>query len=275
MGYGIVVWIAAVMAQAPEQAGKAAAPQAKPAVKPGANEDASARWKEARRLLLNGRYAEAEEMLKSIGDEAKKSPGGLSPALRVTVALDEAECRASQGEIARAIDGLKAAEAVDAKNADLPARLADLYLSRGDWEAAEAAMRRAEKLDADNLQARWALARLLELRGDLEKAMVAYKWFVDRYNEKKPEIVASAEALVLVGQAAERYYRASARGEELSDALNDVMNDIYEAALRVDPNCWQAPMLEGRLFSRATRSERPSRSCRVPSRSTRWRPRCW
>ncbi len=248
MGYGIVVWIAAVMAQAPEQAGKAAAPQAEPAVKPGADEDASARWKDARRLLRNGRYAEAEEMLKTIGEEAKKSPGGLSPALRVNVALDEAECRASQGEIARAIDGLKSAEAVDAKNADLPARLADLYLSRGDWEAAEAAMRRAEKLDADNLQARWVEARLLELRGDLEKSMVAYKWFVDRYNEKKPEIVASAEALVLVGQAAERYYRASARGEELSDALNDVMNDIYEAALRVDPNCWQAPMLEGRLF---------------------------
>ena len=58
----------------------------------------------------------------------------------------------------------------------------------------------------------------------------------------------SADALLLVGQAAERYYRASARGEELSDSLNDVINDIYEAALRVDPNCWQAPLLEGRLF---------------------------
>ena len=109
-------------------------------------------------------------------------------------------------------------------------------------------MRRSAKLDADNLQSRWVKARLLELRGDLEKSVIAYKWFVDRYNEKKPEIVVSAEALVLVGQAAERYYRASARGEELSDALNDVMNDIYEAALHVDPNCWQAPLLEGRLF---------------------------
>ena len=58
-------------------------------------------------------------------------------------------------------------------------------------------------------------ARLLELRGELEKSVVAWKWFVDRYNEKKPEIVTSAESLVLVGQAAERYYRASARGQEL------------------------------------------------------------
>ncbi len=77
---------------------------------------------------------------------------------------------------------------------------------------------------------------------------MAWKWFVDRYNEKKAEIVKSAEALVLVGQAAERYYRASARGEELSDALNDVLNDIDEAALRTDPNCWRAPLEEGRLF---------------------------
>ena len=80
------------------------------------------------------------------------------------------------------------------------------------------------------------------------KPSSVWKWFVDRYNEKRAEIVTSPEALLLVGQAAERYYRASARGEELSDSLNDVINDIYEAALRVDPNCWQAPLLEGRLF---------------------------
>ena len=160
----------------------------------------------------------------------------------------KAECQASQGEYAKAIDGLKAAAAGEPKSADLVARLADLYLTRGDWEAAEAAMLQAEKLDPDHLQARWVEGRLLELRGELEKAVVAWKWFVDRYNEKRAEIVTSADALLLVGQAAERYYRASARGEELSDSLNDVINDIYEAALRVDPNCWQAPLLEGRLF---------------------------
>ena len=109
-------------------------------------------------------------------------------------------------------------------------------------------MKRALKLDENHLQARWVEARLLELRGELEKSVVAWKWFVDRYNEKRAEIVASADSLILVGQAAERYYRASARGEELADGLNDVINDIYEAALRADPNCWRAPMLEGRLF---------------------------
>ena len=109
-------------------------------------------------------------------------------------------------------------------------------------------MKRAEKIDPDHLPARWVEARLLDLRGELDKAVVAWKWFVDRYNEKRAEIARDAEALLLVGQAAERYYRATARGEELSDSLNDVINEIYEAALRADPNCWQAPWLEGRLF---------------------------
>ena len=129
--------------------------------------------------------------------------------MRVTLALDLAECQASQGEYAKAIDGLKAAELENVKNADIPARLADLHLWRGDWEAASAAAARAITRDPNHLQARFVQARLLELKGDLEKSIDAFKWFVDRYNEKQAEIVTSAESLVLVGQAAERYYRAT------------------------------------------------------------------
>jgi cellulose synthase operon protein C len=246
MGYGMLVWIAAVVAQGQEPAAKAIAPADNAAAPVG--EETSTRIKEAQRLLRNGRYAEAEEKLKAIRDEAKAAPGRLSPEVRIAISLDEAECRASQGEYGKAIEGLKAAETEHPKNADLPARRADLLVLRGDWDAADGATKRALKLDANHLQARWVEARLLELRGEIEKSVVAWKWFVDRYNEKRAEIVASADALVLVGQAAERYYRASARGEQLADGLNDVINDIYEAALRADPNCWQAPMLEGRLF---------------------------
>ena len=63
--------------------------------------------------------------------------------MRATISLDEAECQASQGEYGKAIDGLKAAEIEHPKNADLPARLADLYLLRGDWEAADERLRAA------------------------------------------------------------------------------------------------------------------------------------
>jgi Tfp pilus assembly protein PilF len=236
---GIVIVLVMAVAQAKQ-------PAAKPPPKEAQLREV--KLTEARRLLQNGRYAEAEEALTAIESEAKKQPGGLTRRLQAVLALAKAECQASQGEYAKAIKALEAAAAIDPKNPDLSAQVADLYLTRGEWQPAEAAALAALKLDPDHLRARWVKARLLELRGELDKSVVAWKWFVDRYNEKKDEIVKSAEALVLVGQAAERYYRASARGEELKDSLNDVINDIDEAALRADPNCWRAPLEEARLF---------------------------
>src|SRR5262249_61547795 len=93
----------------------------------------------ARRLLQNGRYAEAEEAYASVEAEAKKKPGGVPPAVRLAVELGKAECRASQGEYARAIKGLEELTAREPKNADVAARLAELKFDRGDWEAADAA----------------------------------------------------------------------------------------------------------------------------------------
>ena len=144
--------------------------------------------------------------------------------------------------------GSRRPSAGEPKNADLLARLADLYLTRGDWNAAQAAMLQAEEARSRPLAGAVGRGRLLELRGDLEKAVVAWKWFVDRYNEKRAEIVASADALLLVGQAAERYYRASARGEELSDSLNDVINDIYEARAAGRPQLLASPLARREAF---------------------------
>ena len=166
-------------------------------MKAPADQVMSSKRQEARRLLRNGRYAEAEEALSAVELDAAKAPGGLTTALKAELALDRAECQASQGEYGKAISGLKSIAAEAPQNADLPARLAELYLVRGDWEAAETAVRQAEKLEPDHLLARWVEARLLELRGELDKAVVAWKWFVDRYNEKKPEIVKSSERLAL------------------------------------------------------------------------------
>jgi tetratricopeptide (TPR) repeat protein len=212
MRYGIVMVVAAILAQEPGakvQFEKARDP-GKAAAKAEAT-PADSELKEARRLLHNGRYAEAEEALTAVQSAASKRPGGLTPALKVAMALGLAECQSSQGEYAKAIEILKAVEAGDPRSADLPARLSELYLERGDWEAAEAAMKRAEKIDPDHLAARWTEARLLDLRGETEKAVVACKWFVDRYNERREEIRRNADALLLVGQASERYYRATAR----------------------------------------------------------------
>jgi cellulose synthase operon protein C len=252
MAYSIVMVAATIVAQgvapAPKAQEKVAAPAPKAQEKATAPVAAEKELKEARRLLQNGRYAEAEEAYSALLADSKKEPGKLTAPLRAASVLGLADCQSSQGDYDEAIQRLKAAEAESPTNADFPARLADMYLTRGDWDAAEAAMRRAEKIDPDHLQARWVEARLLELRGELEKAVVACKWFVERYNEKRAELRKDADALLLVGQASERYYRASARGEELSESLNNVINELYETALRVDPDCWRAPLLEGRLF---------------------------
>jgi cellulose synthase operon protein C len=243
MAYGIVAVLAAVVAQV-------GGPVPKPSDKPGGGAPAVAvaQIKEARRLLQNGRYAEADEAYTAALAGAEKAPGALTPALKVAIGLGKAECLASQGDYVKAIASLSALEAQEPKNADVRARLANLHLIRGDWPAAETALNEALALDADHLLARWVQTRLLELHGELDKSVAAFKWFVDRFNDKNPEIVKNSDALLLIGQAAERYYRATARGEELKDSLVDVITEIYEAALAVDPNCWQAPWLIGRLY---------------------------
>ncbi len=244
MAYGIVAVVAAaaLIAQAGEPAPKTSEK------KPDGGAAAAVQIKEARRLLQNGRYAEADEAYAAVEAQAKKAPGGLTAALKVAVVLGKAECLASQGDYGKAIGELTTLVAQEPKNADVPARLANLYLIRGDWPASDRAMRQALALDANHLLARWVQARLLELHGEVDKAVAACKWFVDRFNDKRPEIVKNADALLLIGQAAERYYRATARGEELKDSLVNVISEIYEAALAADPNCWQAPWLVGRLY---------------------------
>src|SRR5262249_54836341 len=172
-----------------------------PAADPGAKTQASAAktaaLKDARRLLQKGRYAEGGGAFAAVQAQAAKQPGGPSPPLRVGVGPGQTQVHAGPGEMVKAIAGLKTAAAEEPKNPDLPAQLAYLYLDRGDWEAAEAAMRQAEKRDPDHLQARWIEARLLELRGELDKAITAWKWFVDRYNAKKPQILHNPDALPL------------------------------------------------------------------------------
>ena len=140
MGYGIVMVLMAIVAQAAEPA-RGAEGQ----VKTPSDQAAGSKLQEAHRLLRNGRYAEAEEALAAIEARGPEGAGRLStPALALALA-GKSECQASQGEYAKAIDGLKAAAAEEPKNADLPARLAELYLTRGDWEAAEAAVRPAPR----------------------------------------------------------------------------------------------------------------------------------
>ncbi len=200
----------------------------------------------ARDLWKVGKYAEALEAF-----DALLARGDAPPEVRDAAALGRADCLDSTGEPDKAIAGLReAAGAKDRKagNADLWARLADIQFSRGDWDGAGASAREAIKLKADHLLGRWVEARLLDARGDRDKALQACRWFVDHQADHKDELEKDAAGLLIVGQAAERYIRATFREEELSEELNKVINHLYEVALKLDPNCWQAHWLEGRLF---------------------------
>ena len=201
---------------------------------------------QARDLWKVGKYAESLEAFDAL---AKKAD--LAPAVRDAIALGRADCLDSTGEPDKAMLGLReVAEAKDNKadNPDVWARLADIQFSRGDWEGADVSSRRALKVKPSHLLARWVEARLLEARGDREKAEQAFKWFVDYQAGNNEKLARDVPGLLVVGQAAEKYIRAKFRDEELSEELNKVINNIYEVALKVDPNCWQASWLEGRLF---------------------------
>ena len=241
MGSSVVIMAIAVVAQAAAPASKTDTKTAQ-ASRPGWATPSGCCERPLRR---GGRSPDGDR-----GRREEKRREALTPALKVPLALGKAECQASQGEYARAI-----VRSQGRRRPRIPrtptcsARLADLYLIRGEWEAAEAAMRQA------------AEARPRPLARALGRGPAARTSRRAREGRRRLEMVRrplqrttgarsskNADALLLVGQAAERYYRANARGEELSDALNDVINEIYETALRVDPNCWQAPWLEGQLF---------------------------
>ena len=199
---------------------------------------------DARQLWQTGKYAEALEAY----DALRLDPATWSILAQSRLALGRADCLASQGETDKARRTLRIAAAWQPANPDLRARLAELEFARGRRDRAEADAKRALKFAPDHLAARWVLARLLDARGSAKEAVAACRWFIDYRNDHKAEIDKDAAALLIVGQAAERYYRASARGEELKEGLEDVINDLYDGALRADPKCWQAHWLEGQLF---------------------------
>jgi tetratricopeptide (TPR) repeat protein len=198
---------------------------------------------DARVLWQTGKYAEAEEAFHAILLDK-----GAMPADRVKATIGLAETHASQGEIDQAVDVLKAELVSQPQAVDLAATLADLEFERGLWTEADALVEQALKADENQMRARWVKAKLHDSRGQAEEALAAWRWFIDYQNVHQAEVGKSADALLMVGQAAERYYRVKARGEQLSETLNEVINDLYEGSLRVDPRCWQGAWLQGRLF---------------------------
>ncbi len=102
MGYGIVAVVAAIVAQAGGPAPKTS--DKKP------DRGVAAAVADQRRPGGCCRTAVTPRRTKryaAVEAEAKKEPGGLTPALKVAVVLGKAECQASQGDYVKAIGELK------------------------------------------------------------------------------------------------------------------------------------------------------------------------
>jgi tetratricopeptide (TPR) repeat protein len=195
---------------------------------------------EARTLWKTGKYAESQEAY-----EALAKAKDLKPAEKAAIALGLADALDSQGQSDKAIAALKA---VEPTTPDIQARIGEILFARGDWDGAAAAAKAARAKQDDHLAAHWVEALLFEAQGKLAPDGKDWKWFIDYQNTHAKELVKDPLGMLIVGQAAERYYRANAEGEQLKSSLDEVLNTLYEGALKVDADCWQASWLEGRLF---------------------------
>ena len=196
-------------------------------------------------LWQTGKYAEAREAYDSLRKDEKLA---ADPKLRAKLVLDRADCLNSQGDYDQAIAEVKEFAESIKTSADAWAKLADLQFSRGRWDDAQHSTNEAIKIKADHLLARWTLARLLAAKGDQAKAIEAYQWFITYHNENKNKLRDDAAGLLIVGQATERYTRAKARGEELKDALLDIVDELYERD-RGRPELLAGPLAGGEALS--------------------------
>jgi tetratricopeptide (TPR) repeat protein len=184
----------------------------------------------ARKLLLTGKYAEAEE---AFGKLAAQNP--------VQAALGVARCQASAGKRDEAAAMLKAATAKRPDAAALFAELARLAFERGDYPAAQEAVDAALKAEADELSALWLDAELHRVAGRLDEAAAGYKRLVDYYNDHE---IVSADELRWIGLAAAQY----ARWRRNSSQFSFLVNDLYPDALKLDAAYWPAHLETGLLF---------------------------
>jgi tetratricopeptide (TPR) repeat protein len=197
----------------------------------------------ARVLWKTGRAAEAVEIYDALLADAKT---WSDDALLWQSWLGRGQARSELGGRSAAKAGLEWIAQRFPDNAEFPAMLADWAFDSGDRAEAARMADKALAESPDHILARWVKLRLMDSEGRKDEATVAAEWFIKRRNAAPDAL--SAEDLVIVGQAAERFYRATTRGEQLAESLSDIITELYDSAVAKDPNCWEAHWSAGRLF---------------------------
>lgn len=185
----------------------------------------------ARKLFLEGKYAEAQEAYQqSAADDG------------VAASIGVAACQQATGDRTAARATLAAAAKRYPESPALPAHLARLALARGDYAATQTLVDKALAIDADNVLAHWVRGQLRAATGELEDANTDYRWLVDYYNDRD---VDDADTLHWIGLGAGQF----ARWNRLSDQFGFLVNEFYPDLLSTEPAFWRAHYQAGRLFA--------------------------
>ncbi len=198
----------------------------------GAADKIADRLEEARSHLQRGRIDEALELYDGLGEKVADS---------AAVAIGKSRCLESRGDWKETTDVLEAAVKKDPRHAGLLARLAEVYLAQGRFEAVERMVAQALDIDSNLPAARLVEADLNLALGKLKKADEGYHWFVKFYNQNQPE---DAETLMLVAHGAAQY----ARWHSVPQIFDFVVNTLCNDALLKDETCWQSHFVAGMLL---------------------------
>jgi Flp pilus assembly protein TadD len=185
----------------------------------------------ARKLLLEGKYAEALEAFQALdADDPVVSAWGV------------ARCQESSGDREAAAKTLATAAGKQPDSPTLQSELARLALARGDYNTVETYVATALKLNPDDVLAHWVRAELRSTAGKLDEANSDYQWLVQYYNDHD---VNDADTLHWIGLGAGQF----ARWNRLSDQFSFLVNDFYTDLLTAEPAFWRAHYEAGRLFA--------------------------
>jgi len=189
----------------------------------------------ARKLLLQGKYAEAGEMYAKL---AAREP--------VAAAIGQARALAAVGKTDEATKMVSGAAKEHDSAGELRAESASIALATGDLKEARTQADAALALLPDGpgqAPARWVSAELDRRAGRLDAATAGYKWFVELYNRE--DEIKNPDTLHYIGLSAAQY----ARWKRLSDQFSFLVNELYPDLLKLEPANWQAHYEAGLLYA--------------------------
>ncbi len=190
----------------------------------------------ARDHRQSGRYDEALEAYATLSDDES-----LTADQRIEAAIGLSLTQQDTGDWQAATETLRRAVAGPNPTAELWARLAEIELLQGRYEAAALAVESALQLDANNPRAHLAQAHVARETGRLDEALTEYQWCVRYYNRVQPK---DADTLLVIAEGSLEY----ARWKSVSNVFNFVVNTLCPDALAADEQCWQAHLLSGGLL---------------------------